>query len=106
MLLTSVQGLGVKKVLRALTIPVREVARAIELNDLATLKQLPEIGGKTAQKIVVELKGKAARFALLDEEGLKLAPQRGLEAEYQRDAVDILIQLQYTEAEAETLVRQ
>ncbi len=106
MLLTSVQGLGVKKVLRALTIPVREIARAIELNDIATLKRLPEIGGKTAQKIVVELKGKAARFALLDEEGLKLTPQRGLEAEYQRDAVDILIQLQYTEAEAETLVRQ
>lgn len=106
LLLTTVQGLGVKKALRALAIPVREVARAIELNDLATLKQLPEIGGKTAQKIVVELKGKAARFALLDEEGLKRAQSPGLEAEYQRDAVDILVQLQYNVSEADTLVRQ
>ena len=106
LLLTTVQGLGVKKALRALAIPIREVARAIELNDLATLKRLPEIGGKTAQKIVVELKGKAARFALLDEEGLKRAQLPGLEAEYQRDAVDILVQLQYTASEADTLVRQ
>ena len=106
LLLTTVQGLGVKKALRALAIPVHEVARAIELNDLATLKRLPEIGGKTAQKIVVELKGKAARFALLDEEGLKRAQLPGLAAEYQRDAVDILVQLQYTASEADTLVRQ
>jgi len=106
MLLTTVQGLGVKKALRSLAIPVREVARAIELNDLATLKRLPEIGGKTAQKIVMELKGKAARFALLDEESLRHAERPGPEAEYQRDAVDILVQLQYTVSEADTLVRQ
>jgi len=54
----------------------------------------------------VELKGKAARFALLGEEELIAGPQRGMEAEFQRDAVDILIQLQYTESEADTLVRQ
>lgn len=106
LMLTTVQGLGVKKALRALAIPVHEVARAIELNDLATLKRLPEIGGKTAQKIVMELKGKAARFALLDEEGLKRAQLPGLEAEFQRDAVDILVQLQYTASEADTLIRQ
>ncbi|MFC1574444.1 OB-fold domain-containing protein [Candidatus Latescibacterota bacterium] len=45
-MLTTVQGLGVKKALRALAIPVRDVARAIELNDIATLKNMPEIGGE------------------------------------------------------------
>ena len=43
-LLITVQGLGAKKTLRALTVPVKELARAIELNDVATLKSLPEIG--------------------------------------------------------------
>jgi Holliday junction DNA helicase RuvA len=106
-MLTTVQGLGVKKALRALTIPVKDVARAIELDDVATLKKLPEIGGKTAQKIVMELKGKAARFALLREEEIQAAGmETGMEEEYLRDAVDILIQLQYTQSEAENMVRQ
>ena len=69
-MLITVQGLGVKKALRSLVIPVKNMAKAIELNDTATLKKLPEIGEKTAQKIVVELKGKAAKFALLREEEL------------------------------------
>ena len=80
-------------------------ARAIELNDTATLKKLPEIGGKTAQKIVVELKGKAAKFALLREEELPTPHAiSDIEAEYQLEAVEILKQLQYSETEAHDLV--
>lgn len=104
-MLTTVQGLGVKKALRALAIPVREVARAIELNDIATLKNMPEIGGKTAQKIIVELQGKVTRFALIDEDA-DSQPSISADGVYVRDAVDILLQLQYTESEAENLVRQ
>ena len=106
-MLITVQGLGAKKTLRALTVPVKELARAIELNDVATLKSLPEIGVKTAQKIIVELKGKAARFALLREDDMQVISRPdGMEAEYQRNAVDILLQLQYSEAEAENLIRK
>ena len=105
-MLTTVQGLGVKKALRALAIPVSDVARAIELNDIATLKNMPEIGGKTAQKIIVELQGKVTRFALIDGEAASSQPSLSADAEYIRDAVDILLQLQYTESEAEHLVRQ
>ncbi|MCE5251277.1 hypothetical protein LLG96_13760 [bacterium] len=107
LMLTTVQGLGVKRALRTLTIPVKDMARAIELDDVAALKKLPEIGGKTAQKIIVELKGKAARFALLrEEEVLAAAVTGGMEEEFQRDAVDILMQLQYNQQEAEQLVIQ
>ena len=106
-LLITVQGLGAKKTLRVLTIPVKDLARAIELNDVAILKSLPEIGSKTAQKIIVELKGKAARFALLREEDMQvISLPAGMEAEYQNDAVDILLQLQYSETEAENLIRK
>ncbi len=105
--LITVQGLSVKRSLKALTIPVKEVARAIELNDLEKLKKLPEIGGKTAQKIIVELKGKVAKFALLREEEIPAGEIFGIpEAEYQREAVEILLQLQYSQSEAESIVRR
>ncbi|MFC1694165.1 Holliday junction branch migration protein RuvA [Candidatus Latescibacterota bacterium] len=106
-LLITVQGLSVKKTLKALAVPVKDIARAIELNDTALLKKLPEIGGKIAQKMIVELKGKVAKFALLREEEIPRGePLPGLEPEYQREAIEILLQLQYTESEAETLVHR
>ncbi|MFC1606664.1 Holliday junction branch migration protein RuvA [Candidatus Latescibacterota bacterium] len=104
-LLTTVQGLGIRKALRSLAVPVREVARAIELNDVVALKKLPEIGAKTAQKIIVELKGKVTGFAHLGDDDVIIHGGGALAEEFQRDAVDILIQLQYNASEAEDLVR-
>ena len=104
-ILITVQGLGVKKALKSLVIPVKKMARAIELNDTETLKKLPEIGGKTAQKIIVELKGKAAKFALLREEELpELEKVKDITDEYKLEAIEILMQLQYTESEAKDIV--
>ena len=106
-MLITVQGLSVKKSLKALIIPVKDMARAIELGDTAALKKLPEIGGKTSQKIVMELQGKAAKFALLREEEIPSAGKfMTVEEEYQREAVEILRQLQYTDTDAEALVRR
>jgi holliday junction DNA helicase RuvA len=106
-LLITVQGLGVKKALRALILPVKDVAKAIELNDVGTLKRLPEIGNKTALKMVMELKGKAAKFAFLPEEEIPEAfPTGELEEEYQTETLEILIQLQYSEIEARELVHR
>ena len=108
-MLITVPGLSVKRSLKALTIPVKVMARAIELKDMSKLKKLPEIGGKTAEKIIMELKGKVAKFALLrEEEILQAGTLVGTEdefREYQREAFDILLQLQYTESEADSLVR-
>ena len=104
-MLITVQGLGVRKALKALVLPVKNVAKAIELNDIATLKKLPEIGGKTAQKIIVELKGKAAKFALLREDEIPaLSMGADIRDEYQLEAVEILRQLQYSEEEAREIV--
>lgn len=105
MLLITVPGLSVKRSLKALVVPAKDVARAIELGDLAALRKLPEIGGKTAQKVVMELKGKSARFALLREEDLPAAEQAPF-AEFQAEALSVLRQLQYSVDEAEALIRQ
>jgi Holliday junction DNA helicase RuvA len=61
----SVDGLGVKKVLRAMIRPVREIAEAIEEQDVKTLSTLPGIGPAMAERIVAKLRRKMTKFALM-----------------------------------------
>jgi len=63
----SVEDIGPMKAVQALTVPVREIARAIESRDTAYLRQLKGIGNRTAQKILASLEGKVAKFALIRE---------------------------------------
>ena len=64
-LFCSVDGVGVKKALRAMVRPVREVATAIEEQDIKSLSGLPGIGPATAERIVAKLRRKVPKFALL-----------------------------------------
>jgi Holliday junction DNA helicase RuvA len=61
----SVEAIGVLKAIKALTIPVREIARAIETKDINKLKHLKSIGDRTARKIIATLEGKMDKFALI-----------------------------------------
>lgn len=67
----SVEDIGPLKAVKALSIPVREVARAIENRDVHSLTQLKGIGKRTAQKIVASLEGKMGKFALIRKEEKK-----------------------------------
>jgi Holliday junction DNA helicase RuvA len=60
----SVGDIGPLKAVKAMTLPVGEIARAIETKDQAALKKLKGIGSRTAQKIIATLCGKMERFAL------------------------------------------
>ncbi|MGB7158246.1 MAG: Holliday junction branch migration protein RuvA [Tepidisphaeraceae bacterium] len=60
---TTVKGIGVKTALRALTVPVGEIAKAIESRDARFLVGLDGIGKRTAELIVAELSGKVKDFA-------------------------------------------
>jgi Holliday junction DNA helicase RuvA len=60
---TSVKGIGIKKGLKSLAIPIGTVAAAVESGDEKTLTTLPGIGSRLAQHIIAELKGKLVGFA-------------------------------------------
>lgn len=64
-LFCSVDGVGVKKALRAMVRPVREVAEAIEEQDVKTLSTLPGIGPAVAERIIAKLRRKMTKFALM-----------------------------------------
>jgi Holliday junction DNA helicase RuvA len=61
----SVDGVGVRKALRAMVRPVRELARTIEDQDVKMLATYPGIGEATAERIVAKLRRKVGKFALI-----------------------------------------
>jgi holliday junction DNA helicase RuvA len=63
-LFCTVDKIGVKKALKALARPVREIAEAIAKPDVKWLATLPGIGAATAETIATTLKRKVAKFAL------------------------------------------
>jgi Holliday junction DNA helicase RuvA len=104
-LLLQVSGLGVKKALKCLVLPIRDIATAIENKQAATLSRLPGIGARLAEKIIAELHGKCAKFAL-SRASEPLAVRETVAQPFEAEAIEILLQLQYRQAEAERMVRE
>jgi Holliday junction DNA helicase RuvA len=61
----SVDGVGVRKALRAMARPVRELARTIQDQDTRMLATFPGIGEATAERIVAKLRRKVGKFTLI-----------------------------------------
>jgi len=101
---TTVKGLGVKKALRSLTIAIRDIAYAIEMGDKTKLSSLPEIGGRTAEKVIAELRGKLAKWALIKPR--EKIPAEEVEPDFTAEARDVLLQLQYKAGEAEAMIKR
>lgn len=102
---TTVPGLGIRKALKSLTLPIKEIATAIEMKNAATLSRLPGIGGRLADKVIAELSGKMARFALSKGEQ-PLTSVSKEESDLQMEAVEVLMQLQYSRTTAEAMVQK
>lgn len=102
-LFTQVPGLGVKKALKCLILPIKDIASAIENKDAATLSRLPGVGGRLADKIIAELHGKTAKFALSKAEEA-LAAKTTQKTPIQEEALEVLVQLQYSRPEAEAMI--
>ena len=84
----SVKGIGIKKGLRSLSIPIATIAAAIENGDDKTLISLPAVGKRMAQQIIAELKGKLQTFAVGAEPARPVEPRL---QPFQAEALEILI---------------
>ena len=105
----TVSGVGPKAAVRALSMPIPDIAKAIDAGDLPYLKSLPGIGEQRAKEIIAKLQGKMGRFGLMqggDEaesvEPKVSHPKMALEDE----AVEVLLQLQYKKDEAKEMIRK
>ena len=101
-LFCSVDGVGVKKALRAMVRPVKEVATAIEEQDATLLSALPGIGPAMSERIIAKLRRKVPKFALM------VAQQEVHEAEVESDVVvetfEVLRRLGHSESDARRLL--
>lgn len=99
----SVDGVGVRKALRAMVRPVDELAVMIEEQDAKGLSTLPGIGPATAERIIAKLRRKAAKFALLV--GRDDAAAGGeLESDLLSEAFEILRTLGHSDPDARRLI--
>ncbi len=98
----SVDGVGVKKALRAMVRPVQDVAQAIEHQDVKSLTTLPGIGAATGERIVAKLRRKMAKFALM------VPRDETQTSDIERSIVDesfqILLSLGYSESESRQML--
>jgi Holliday junction DNA helicase RuvA len=101
-LFCSVDGVGVKKALRAMVRPVQEIAALIEEQNAKALATLPGVGPATADRIIAKLHRKMPKFALLR------ISQESREADVEHDVVretyEVLTTLGHSESEARKLL--
>lgn len=101
-LFCSVDGVGVKKALRAMVRPVKEMAVMIEQQDAKGLASLPGIGPATAERVIAKLRRKMPRFALLV--GRDATPDQDEQSDVVRDTFDALLALGHGESDARQLI--
>ena len=102
---TTVPGVGFMKALKCLVRPINEIARAIERGDSAFLRGLPSVGPKIAERIITELRGKMAKFALAPGEE-PLSVEEEPVTQIRVEALHALEQIEFPHAEAERIVAQ
>lgn len=102
-LLCTVDGMGVKKALRAMSHPVNEIANAIEQQDHRFLSSLPGVGPATAERIVAKLRRKMPKFALWVTQQ-KIAEEAIVEPDLVTQTFQMLVALGHSEAEARRLI--
>lgn len=101
-LFCSVDGVGVKKALRAMVRPVPEVAAAIEEQDAKALSALPGIGPAASERIIAKLRRKVPKFALLV--ARDVPPQADVEKGVVEETFEVLKSLGHSDADARRLL--
>ena len=102
-LFCSVDGVGVKKALRAMVRPVKELAILIEQQDAKGLSALPGVGPATSERIIAKLRRKMPRFALMVERG-EVGQVDSSATQVVSETFDALVTLGHSESDARQLI--
>ncbi len=98
-LLLRISGIGARTALAVLSgLSVADLARAVAEQEAGRLTTVPGIGKKTAERLLLELKGKLA-------EALPAAAPAESAANSRRDILGALLALGYNEREAQAAVK-
>ena len=85
---TSVKGMGTKKALKSLSMPIATIAAAVENGDEKILGTLPGVGKRMSQQIIAQLRGKLGTFAADAEAAVR---GRSPFESFETEALEILI---------------
>lgn len=100
-LFCTVDKVGVRKAIKALGRPVRDIADAIQRQDARWLTQLPGIGAATAEQIVATLRRKVTKFALMAMPTERMPPaQPTTVSDLLEDAYQALLSVGHSPTEA------
>lgn len=103
--LVSVSGIGPKVAITMLSgMQAPELVTAIQKNDLGRLTTIPGVGRKTAERVVVELRDKLGKIALVEEELAAMPASTVADLTIQEDTIAALIALGYPKPLAEKAV--
>jgi len=96
--LIKISGIGARTALGILSgMSVNDLAQAVTLQEVGRLTRIPGIGKKTAERLLLELKGKL---------GAELVTATGTEGESSNDVLSALLALGYSEKEALLAIKQ
>lgn len=102
--LIKVSGVGPKLALALLSgMPVAEFARCVRDNDIVHLVKLPGVGKKTAERLVVELKDRIARWVV--DGSVAPDPEAAAGGRELQEARSALLALGYRASEADHALR-
>lgn len=105
--LLSVSGIGPKGALGVLSALTPDALRlAIVTGDAKAISRAPGIGNKTAQRVILELKDKISNEDLMMQAPVQSGAQAEVSSGAAKEAVDALVALGYSGAEAAKAVKQ
>jgi len=100
----TVEAIGPPTAVKALVLPIPQIAKAIKERDAKALERLKGIGRRTADKIIATLQGKVGKFALMREDEI-LAPSEVVD--FAKQVEEVLVKdLGHKVAEAQRLVKE
>ncbi len=100
----TVSGVGPKAAVKALTLPISNIAKAIDEADMGLLTSLPGIGRQRAKEIIAKLQGKVGKYGLIQDKHTSELP--ATKGDFQEEALEVLLQLQYKRNEAEKMLER